>query len=237
MDSFLVKTILCVHLTAVIVIVFSSNVQLIQYTCTVLFYNAVLSPNNDWCRYTLYWKPKRWGMIEKNELSLGHFIKAGFGWKKKKNSQQLQKQLITRSFSYGYFSFIRIIKLSKYAVSFSGLKNSQSILACCISCFVTVWTAENVMKQRVIEFIWFSQPQVLSTGSHNTRNIPPTKYTEKIGRLVISIANLKVHVINAWCWIWSLQGEIQFHVMSFWSLQELSWVKRWDNSLKAYFHY
>ena len=66
-------------------------------------------------------------MIEKNELSLGHFIKAGFGWKKKKNSQQLQKQLITRSFSYGYFSFIRIIKLSKYAVSFSGLKNSQLV--------------------------------------------------------------------------------------------------------------
>ena len=25
-------------------------------------------------------------MIEKNELSLGHFIKAGFGWKKKEFS-------------------------------------------------------------------------------------------------------------------------------------------------------
>ena len=70
-------------------------------------------------------------MIEKNELSLDHFIKVGFDWeKKKKNSWQLQKQLSTRSISYGHFPFIRSVKLSKYALSFSGLLKIQLVNAC-----------------------------------------------------------------------------------------------------------
>ena len=89
----------------------------------------------------------------------------------------------------------------------------------------------------VIEFICFSQPQALSTGSHNTRNVPSTKNTKKIGRLVVSITNLKIHIINAWCSMWSLQAEIQFHIMSLWSLQKFTWAERWNNSLKAYFRY
>ena len=65
-------------------------------------------------------------MIEKNELSLGHFIKAGFGWKKKKEFSAITKAVDYKKLQL-IFSFIRIIKLSKYAVSFSGLKNSQLV--------------------------------------------------------------------------------------------------------------
>ena len=121
---------------------------------------------------------------------------------------------------YIYYAFRWLISVSHWR------------LACCIDCFVTVWTSE-----MVIEFMCFSQPQALSTGSHNTRNVPSTKYTKKIGRLVVSITNLKIHIINAWCSMWSLQAEIQFHIMSLWSLQKFTWAERWNNSLKAYFRY
>ena len=65
---------------------------------------------------------------------------------------------------------------------------------CKVECFVGVRAPKpaNIMNR-------FSDPQVLSTGSHNNRIVPSTKYTKKIGRLVVSITNLKVLIINAGC--------------------------------------
>ena len=68
---------------------------------------------------------------------------------------------------------------------------------CKVKCFVGVRAPKPA--KIIIEMIWFSDPQVLSTGSHNNRNVPSTKYTKKIGRLVVSITNLKVLIINAGC--------------------------------------
>ena len=105
---------------------------------------------------------------------------------------------------------------------------------CKVECFVGVRAPK---PAKIIEMIWFSDPQVLSTGSNDTRHFPSAKYTKKIGRLVVSITNLKIHIINAWCCMWSPQAEIQFHIMSLWSLQKFTWAERWNNSLKAYFRY
>ena len=105
---------------------------------------------------------------------------------------------------------------------------------CKVECFVGVRAPK---PAKIIEKIWFSDPQVLSTGSNNNRHVPSTKYTKKIGRLLVSITNLKIHIINGWCCMWSPQAEIQFHIMSLWSLQKFTWAERWNNSLKAYFRY
>ena len=65
---------------------------------------------------------------------------------------------------------------------------------CKVECFVGVRAPKPVKIMG-----WFSDPQVLSSGSHNNRDVPSTKYTKKIGRLVVSITNLKVLIINAGC--------------------------------------
>lgn len=77
----------------------------------------------------------------------------------------------------------------------------------------------------------------MSTRSHDTRNVSSTKSAKEIGRHVVSITKLKVHIITAGLSIGNLQGEIQLHIMPFWSLQKLAQGKLWHNSVKAYFRH
>ena len=69
-------------------------------------------------------------MIEKNELSLDHFIKVGFDWKKKKRIlSNYKSSWVQEALAMAIF-LSSSVKLSKYALSFSGLLEIQLINTC-----------------------------------------------------------------------------------------------------------
>ena len=68
-------------------------------------------------------------MIEKNELSLDHFIKVGFDWKKKRILSNYKSSWVQEALAMAIF-ISSSVKLSKYALSFSGLLKIQLVNTC-----------------------------------------------------------------------------------------------------------